>query len=34
VQLRALEKDRRAAGERGPQEYWLEDFESATQSST
>ncbi|HET7787709.1 MAG TPA: AMP-binding protein [Myxococcales bacterium] len=29
VQLRALEKERRAAGERGAQEYWLEDFESA-----
>ncbi len=30
VQLRALEKDRRAAGKRGEQEYWLEDFESAS----
>jgi acetyl-CoA synthetase len=29
VQLRALEKDRRATGPRGDQEYWLDDFESA-----
>ncbi len=26
VQLRELERTRRAAGERGPQEYWQEDF--------
>ena len=32
VQLRALEKDRRASGRRGEQEYWLDDFESATPS--
>ena len=30
VQLRALEKERRAAGKRGEQEYWLEDFEGAS----
>jgi acetyl-CoA synthetase len=34
VQLRALEKERRAAGQRGEQEYWLEDFESATPASS
>jgi acetyl-CoA synthetase len=27
VQLRGQEKDRRAAGERGPLEFWLEDLE-------
>ena len=26
VQLRALEKERRARGERGPLEYWQEEF--------
>jgi acetyl-CoA synthetase len=26
VQLRALEKDRRARGERGPLEFWQEEF--------
>jgi acetyl-CoA synthetase len=26
VQLRALERDRRAKGERGPHEHWLDDF--------